>query len=240
MRPALVLLMLGVLLGASACGGSEREPPTRGERDRDAAPPATTTAEAPATDAAGCVMVDGPRPRGEQDVREPGEDDLLSARRDWYVTLKTNCGDVRIRLAVNRAPKTASSFAYLARRGFYDGLPFHRVVADFVVQGGDPQGTGQGGPGYEVVERPPRETTYTRGTVAMAKAQVDPPGASGSQFFIVTAQDAQLPAIYGLVGGVVSGMDTVDKIAAQPVDAQSVPLNPVVIEDAEVSSEPGS
>ena len=137
-----------------------------------------------------------------------------------------------IRLDVKRAPKTTSSFASLVRNGFYNDLTFHRVVPDFVVQGGDPLGNGQGGPGYNVVEKPPSDLAYTRGVVAMAKAGVDPSGASGSQFFIVTAQDASLPPDYALVGKVTKGMGTVDKITAEPVNPQSVPLNAVVIQKA--------
>jgi cyclophilin family peptidyl-prolyl cis-trans isomerase len=150
----------------------------------------------------------------------------------YDVILQTNCGAIDIRLASGRAPKTAASFAELVKRGFYDGLTFHRVVKGFVDQGGDPLGTGLGGPGYTVVEPPPGDTAYTNGVVAMAKSEADPRGASGSQFFIVTADDAQLPPDYALVGGVVRGMDVAQRIAAVPVDAQDKPKSPVVIEKA--------
>ena len=150
----------------------------------------------------------------------------------YVVDLQTNCGTISIRLANGRAPKTSASFAALVRQGFYDGLTFHRVVRDFVDQGGDPLGTGLGGPGYTVIEAPPPDTTYTDGVVAMAKTEAQPRGASGSQFFIVTADDAQLPPDYALVGGVVRGMDVAQRIARMPVDAQDAPRSPIVIEKA--------
>jgi peptidyl-prolyl cis-trans isomerase B (cyclophilin B) len=100
----------------------------------------------------------------------------------------------------------------LARDCFYDGTIIHRVVPAFVIQGGDPTGTGTGGPGYQTIDRPPRDAAYTRGVVAMAKTPTDPPGAAGSQFFVVTAADSGLPPEYAIVGKVSSGLDTVEKI----------------------------
>jgi peptidyl-prolyl cis-trans isomerase B (cyclophilin B) len=123
-------------------------------------------------------------------------------------------------------------------KGFFDGLTFHRIVAGFVIQGGDPLGNGQGGPGYQVVEKPPASLKYTRGLVAMAKAGNDPSGASGSQFFVVTAGDAGLPPDYALVGRVTRGMSTVNRISAEPVNAESFPYDAVVIEKATISPKP--
>ncbi len=102
------------------------------------------------------------------------------------MTVATNCGTFAFTLDVKQSPKTSASIYYLVRRGFFDGLTFHRVAAGFVIQGGDPLGDGSGGPGYTVVEAPPQSTQYVRGVVAMAKTQTDPSGASGSQFFVVT------------------------------------------------------
>jgi cyclophilin family peptidyl-prolyl cis-trans isomerase len=121
------------------------------------------------------------------------------------------------------------------KRGFFNGLTFHRVAAGFVIQGGDPTGTGSGGPGYTVVEAPPKSTQYVQGDVAMAKTQTDPPGASGSQFFIDTAanatQSAGLTPDYALVGKVVSGMSVVEKIGALPTNPpqDGTPAPPVVM-----------
>jgi peptidyl-prolyl cis-trans isomerase B (cyclophilin B) len=127
-------------------------------------------------------------------------------------TVETSCGSFTIALDTARAPKTTASFAYLAHHGVYDHTAFHRIVPGFVVQGGDPTGTGTGGPGYTVDEAPPSDLSYTRGIVAMAKSPVEPPGRSGSQFFVVTAADAGLTPDYALLGRVASGFDVVQRI----------------------------
>jgi cyclophilin family peptidyl-prolyl cis-trans isomerase len=126
--------------------------------------------------------------------------------------VKTSCGTFDIALDTLRAPKTVNSFVYLARKGFYDGLAFSRIVPNYVIQGGDPLGDGTGGPGYQVDEKPPPNLAYTKGVVAMAKTQVEPPGRSGSQFFIVTAADAGLSPDSALVGRVDNGIDVVERI----------------------------
>ncbi len=128
------------------------------------------------------------------------------------MVVQTNCGSFTIRLAVSTSPDTAASFASLVRRNFFDGTVFHRIVPGFVIQGGDPTASGLGGPGYTVVERPPASARYTLGVVAMAKSASQPAGASGSQFFVVTAQDAQLPPDYAVLGKVVSGLPVVERI----------------------------
>jgi peptidyl-prolyl cis-trans isomerase B (cyclophilin B) len=142
--------------------------------------------------------------------------------------VETSCGTFEITLDTERAPNTASSFAYLARQGAYDNTLFHRIVPGFVVQGGDPTGTGSGGPGYSIDEPPPQNLSYTRGIVAMAKSPAEPPGRSGSQFFVVTQPDAGLTPDYALVGRVSSGMDVVDRIE-QLGSPDGRPIAPVVI-----------
>jgi len=194
-----------------------------------------STASKPAPARAACQKAAAPAPKGEQHLRKPTAS--LAAGKRYDVDLQTNCGTITIRLATGRAPRTAASFADLVKRGFYDGLIFHRVVHGFVIQGGDPLGTGQGGPGYTVVEKPPGDLAYTTGVVAMAKTEADPPGASGSQFFIVTAPDAGLPPDYAVVGGVVRGMDVAQLIGRVAVDAQDRPSSPVVIEKATLRTE---
>jgi cyclophilin family peptidyl-prolyl cis-trans isomerase len=211
-RRTVLALCLALLI--AGCGGGDKQPTTTTKRAADG----------------GCNAVSEPAPKGEQHLSKPKT--TLKAGVRYDVILQTNCGAIDIRLANGRAPKTSASFASLVKRGFYDGLTFHRVVKGFVDQGGDPLGTGLGGPGYSVVEPPPGDTAYTNGVVAMAKSEADPRGASGSQFFIVTADDAQLPPDYALVGGVVRGMDVAARIAAVPVDAQDKPTSPVVIEKA--------
>jgi peptidyl-prolyl cis-trans isomerase B (cyclophilin B) len=214
------LLALCALLLLAGCGGGD-----------DDSPPASKAAHARVT----CKKVAAPAPKGEQKLGKPKTE--LAAGKRYDVDLQTNCGTITIRLATGRAPKTAASFADLVKRGFYDGLTFHRIVDDFVIQGGDPLGTGLGGPGYTVVEKPPGDLAYTTGVVAMAKTEADPAGASGSQFFIVTAPDAQLPPDYAVAGGVVRGMDVAQHIGQLPVDGQDRPTSPVVIEKATLRTE---
>ncbi len=126
--------------------------------------------------------------------------------------VKTSCGTFEIALDSKRAPKTVNSFVFLSEEGFYDDLTFHRIVPEFVIQGGDPLGTGTGGPGYSVDEKPPANLAYTKGIVAMAKSAAEPPGRSGSQFFVVLGADAGLPPEYALVGRVDKGFDVVERI----------------------------
>ncbi|MFY9264668.1 MAG: peptidylprolyl isomerase [Solirubrobacterales bacterium] len=136
----------------------------------------------------------------------------LDPAKDYFVDFKTNCGDFTVKLDVENNPKTAASFAQLATAGVYDDTWFHRIVADFVIQGGDPAGTGTGDAGYKVVERP--RGKYKIGTVAMAKAGNEPPGSSGSQFYVVTGQQGvSLPPEYAIAGRVTDGDETVQIIA---------------------------
>lgn len=183
-----------------------------------------------------CHTAKQPVPRGAQNVPKPTQ--RLDPSKNYVVTLNTNCGAIAIELDVSQAPRTTASFAYLVRRGFYNDLTFHRVAANFVIQGGDPSGDGSGGPGYTIVEPPPNDARYTLGTVAMAKTGTDPPGTSGSQFFIVTTGDAPLPPQYALLGKVVSGMASVKAIAKLPTSPpqDGTPTTPVVIGNATLST----
>lgn len=171
----------------------------------------------------GCAEVSAP-PAKHVELTRPSE--TLSGPAT--ATVETNCGNFEIALDTTRAPKTTSSFAYLARRGFYDDTSFHRIVPGFVIQGGDPTGTGSGGPGYFVDEAPPQGLSYTRGIVAMAKTSAEPPGRSGSQFFVVTAADAGLLPDYALLGRVTRGFDVVQRIE-QLGTPSGKPKSPVVI-----------
>ncbi|MBA2475081.1 MAG: peptidylprolyl isomerase [Actinobacteria bacterium] len=128
--------------------------------------------------------------------------------------VRTSHGTFTIGLARDAAPGTTGSFIRLARKHFFDGTTFHRIVPGFVIQGGDPTGTGTGGPGYSVTEPPPADTRYTKGVVAMAKGGDEPPGTSGSQFFVVTGPDTSLPPEYAVLGKVTAGLDVVERIGA--------------------------
>ncbi|MGD9736217.1 MAG: peptidylprolyl isomerase [Solirubrobacterales bacterium] len=157
----------------------------------------------------GCKQVEAPEPR-EETLKEPEQ--TVEKGEELTAVVETSCGTFEIALDTSRAPKIANSFAYLAEEGFYDGLDFHRIVPEFVIQGGDPLANGSGGPGYKVTEKPPANLAYTKGVVAMAKSETEPPGTAGSQFFVVTGADAGLPPEYALVGKVSSGMDVVERI----------------------------
>jgi cyclophilin family peptidyl-prolyl cis-trans isomerase len=142
-------------------------------------------------------------------------------------TLHTTHGEIALELFDEDAPKTVENFRRLAADGFYDGTIFHRVIRDFMVQGGDPEGTGRGGPGYTFDDEP-NEHKVERGAVAMANAG---PNTNGSQFFLVTAKQAPwLDGKHTVFGRVVDGMDVVDAIEAVPTGAQDRPTEDVRIE----------
>jgi cyclophilin family peptidyl-prolyl cis-trans isomerase len=147
-------------------------------------------------------------------------------------TLQTNAGAIVLELHDAEAPKTVGNFRKLAADGFYDELLFHRVIADFMIQGGCPEGTGRGGPGY-TFEDEINEHKIVRGALAMANAG---PDTNGSQFFIVTAEAAPwLDGKHTVFGQVVEGMETVDAIESTPTDASDRPLEPQKIERVELS-----
>jgi peptidyl-prolyl cis-trans isomerase B (cyclophilin B) len=212
----LAVLIATLALVAAGCGSSSSD-------DESAATPAATeTASAePTVDLSnGCEQADKPAAKDVGDIKKPTE--KLDKSKTYVATVSTNCGDFEITLDAKRAPKTGGSFKYLADKKFFDGTTFHRVVPDFVIQGGDPAGTGEGGPGYTIVEAPPSDLVYKKGVVAMAKTQTDPAGASGSQFFVVTGSGGQqLTPDYALLGEVTSGMDTVEKIGGIQADPSS-------------------
>jgi cyclophilin family peptidyl-prolyl cis-trans isomerase len=148
----------------------------------------------------------------------------------YTATLQTSAGDVTVELLPGDAPQTVNNFVFLARQGYYDGTPFHRTIAGFMIQGGDPTGTGTGGPGYRFADEPVQRA-YEPGIVAMANAG---PNTNGSQFFIVHGDGARsLPPNYTIFGRVTSGMDVVNAIATAPVRPggreASSPVNPVTI-----------
>jgi cyclophilin family peptidyl-prolyl cis-trans isomerase len=176
--------------------------------------------------AEGCKEVETP-PAKHLSFKAPKQ--VLEKGAPATAVVKTSCGTFDIALATKEAPKTANSFAFLADEGFYDNLDFHRIATGFVIQGGDPLGTGVGGPGYKVDEKPPENLAYTRGVVAMAKSGAEPPGRSGSQFFVVTGADAGLPPEYALVGRVDKGMDVVQRIGRLGTPEEK-PKQPVLIE----------
>ena len=152
------------------------------------------------------------------------------------ITIKTNLGEIKFVTYPDDAPKTVTNFITLAQKGFYDGVIFHRVIDGFMIQGGDPTGTGTGGPGYAFEDElnpgtPSYQAGYKKGVVAMANAG---PDTNGSQFFIMVA-DYPLPHNYTIFGQVISGQEAADAIAQVPKDSNDKPLTPVVMEKVTVS-----
>lgn len=206
MRVALLALAL-IALAAAGCGGGDDE------------------ATAPASGE--CESVEAPAPR-EPEAREAPADPV-TAGTSYSLALETSCGTFTVALDTRRAPETTASLVALARDGYFDDTVFHRIVPGFVIQGGDPTQTGGGGPGYSTVDVPPPGSKYVKGVVAMAKAPTEPPGASGSQFFVVTGADAGLPAEYAIVGEVTEGLDVVERIGELGDPTTEQPTQPVVI-----------
>src|SRR4249920_2857882 len=139
---------------------------------------------------------------------------VIDPAKHYTATIETSAGTMAAELYASEAPRTVNNFVFLARDGFYEGVIFHRVIKGFMIQGGDPTGTGTGGPGYQFADElnansPSYKAGYVRGTVAMANAG---PNTNGSQFFIMHADQA-LPHAYTIFGKVISGMDIVDAIA---------------------------
>lgn len=203
------LLVAGALV--VGCGGSEDE----------------TTVATETAGETGCTAVESPVPR-DVSLKAPRAKKPTAAG----VEFETNCGDFSVRFA-GGSPRTAASVQFLAEQRAYDSTPFHRISTELgIVQGGDPQGDGLGGPGYTIDEPPPFDLSYTRGTVAMAKSPAEPIGRAGSQFFVVYKADAGLPPEFAVLGEVSSGIETIDRIAALAEDPDGPPAIPVVIERA--------
>jgi peptidyl-prolyl cis-trans isomerase B (cyclophilin B) len=210
-----LLLLIVSLAFVAGCGGGGDD----------------TTTDSVATSADGCTSVDVPAPRAPESQEAPTA--ALDASKTHTLTFETNCGSFTVTLDLQVAPKTAASLVALAKDGYFDDTIFHRVVPGFVIQGGDPTQSGAGGPGYSTVDVPPSDAAYTKGVVAMAKSGAEAPGTAGSQFFVVTGEDAGLPPEYAIVGEVTEGMDTAERIGALGI-GDGPPSQPVVVSSVTV------
>ncbi len=165
---------------------------------------------------------------------------VIDPSKKYAAVMKTSDGNITIELDAKDTPKTVNNFVFLAKSGFYDGLTFHRIIKDFMIQGGDPKGDGTGDAGYKFADEPITKD-YLPGTIAMANSGKD---TNGSQFFIMTADysGGKLPKNYVIFGNVTSGMDTVQKIAATPVEKSaggedSKPKEKVTINSIEINEQ---
>ena len=260
------ILLAALTLALAACGaiapGADEPPPppeptaapqptatsdTAAPADAGAAtntpvPPAPTATAAATGSSATADATPAPEPevvvtegRSIQQWPEPPPMTIDPAAA-YTAILKTTAGDITVQLLPGDAPAAVNNFVFLAREGFYDNVIFHRTIPGFMIQGGDPTGTGRGGPGYRFDDEPVRRT-YDRGILAMANAG---PNTNGSQFFLMHA-DYGLPPNYTIFGQTVAGLDTIDAIAeapTRPEGAGSTPVNPVVIETIEITGPP--
>jgi cyclophilin family peptidyl-prolyl cis-trans isomerase len=221
----LILLTAAVLaILVAGCGSDKKDSRSSGGGDTPAA--AAAPAPAPAQAKGGCQDAQEPAPKADGGQKRPAT--KLDPKKTYKLRVDTNCGSFTIELDPKQSPNATASLVALAQARFFDGTKFHRIVPGFVIQGGDPTGRGTGGPGYTTVDKPPSDATYTRGVVAMAKAGNEPPGAAGSQFYVVTGADAQLPPDYAVVGKVVAGDDVVQRIG-ELGGPDEQPTQPVVI-----------
>jgi peptidyl-prolyl cis-trans isomerase B (cyclophilin B) len=192
--------------------------------------------------AAGCGGGDsGPGPVVEscdveiQDPSNAPELQPLDPDSKPRIEFVTSHGNFTVEVDPRSAPCNGDSMVDLAKDGFFDGTRFHRIVPGFIIQGGDPTATGNGGSGYTTIDAPKPDTAYTKGVVAMAKSTFEQPGTGGSQFFIVTADNANLPPDYAVVGRVVDGLDVVEKIGKLGNPRTEAPTKRITIKSTSVS-----
>lgn len=225
---AVVVLGGGAFAAVAFLGGGSSSPAAK--RSSSPSPSPTTSASG---GPAGAIACGGTKPPTADTVKQFNNKYskpppmTIDTSKTYVMTMETSCGTIRLELDPKTAPHTVNSLVFLAKQGFFDGSTFHRVVPGFVIQGGDPTGTGTGGPGYTVVDPPPKNAQYPVGTLAMAKTGSEPAGTSGSQFFIVTdaaAQQSLAPGgqgQYAIAGHVVGSMDAVTKISKVAVGGPS-------------------
>jgi cyclophilin family peptidyl-prolyl cis-trans isomerase len=172
-----------------------------------------------------------------QDPTHPPDIEPLARDARPRIEFVTTHGSFTVEIDGSRAPCNGDSMVDLAERGFFDDTRFHRIVPGFIIQGGDPTATGNGGSGYTTIDPPPPNTQYTKGVVAMAKSSFEPPGTGGSQFFIVTAPNANLPPDYAVIGKIVEGLDVVEKIGKLGNPRTEAPTERIVIKSTPVSND---
>jgi len=183
-------------------------------------------------------------PAGQKQWDKPPEMVIDPARR-YTATMETSLGTLKFELFADEVPQTVNNFVFLAREGFYDGVTFHRIIKDFMIQGGDPTGTGTGGPGYTIPDEYPVTRSYTRGTLAMARTSE--PNSAGSQFFICTGPtcgELDQQPVYVIFGQLIEGDDVLTQLESVEVrqgnsfdPVPSTPVNPPVIRKVTIAEE---
>ncbi len=226
MRVAAITLGFGLLSTVlTACGAGVR-PTTTGGVVGTAIPAAGSQPSGAAAPAASSAAT-----RKQYSSPPPM---TIDQNKTYIATIKTNQGDIKVQLDPKLAPMTVNNFVFLARDHFYDGVIFHRVIKNFMIQGGDPTGTGTSGPGYKFADEPV-QGKYEVGSIAMANSG---PNTNGSQFFICEgAQCTSLGPQYNLFGKTIDGIDVVHKIAAVQTGANDKPAQQVTINTIEISEQ---
>ncbi|MGH9010803.1 MAG: peptidylprolyl isomerase [Acidimicrobiia bacterium] len=223
------LAIVLAVLAAALFGGKDDKTTSASDTTTTSGPATTTTTVDPAVLArVQCNDTKPPDNPNRPTFKEPPPMTIDPAKK-YTATMETSCGKITIDLDPEGAPKTVNSFVFLAKQKYFDGLTFHRVVKDFVIQGGDPEGTGSGGPGYEFEDELPQDG-YKIGSLAMANSGAN---TNGSQFFIVTGNEgAQLPSKYNHFGIVTSGIEVAQELetfAQDPPDPQGKPSRTLYI-----------
>jgi cyclophilin family peptidyl-prolyl cis-trans isomerase len=203
-------------------------------------PTTTSTPTTVATNTKGCDTTKPPSSAKDQSQSAPAM--KINPAKTYTAVISTSCGDMKVDLDAKNSPKGVNNFVFLARQGFFDGLSWHRVAKDFVIQGGDPKGDGTGGPGYSTVTELPKDG-YPLGTLAYAKTSDAPAGSAGSQFFIVTSdrpasleQKTNGSYQYGAFGRVVSGLPVLEKLASfAPASGDGAPTQPIYIKKVTIT-----
>ena len=216
-------VVIALLVVAAAYIVIAANPPADKSAEAQAQPAA---APAPGAEAANPQAADsGDVSKDKKQYPKPG-DMKIDKENTYSATIETEAGTMVAELYPKIAPQTVNSFVFLAKEGFYEGVIFHRVIPGFMIQGGDPTGTGTGGPGYSVPAEF-NDTKHERGILSMARSQ--DPNSAGSQFFVMHAAYPSLDGKYTVFGKVTKGIETVDKIVTAPTGANDRPTNPVKI-----------
>lgn len=226
-RRGLPAFLAVLVVLAAACGSDD----SSATADTSAAS-ADSSNDGSAASAVDCPPVEGTAEQTQQFASAPPM--CLDDGATYAAVVTTNKGEFTIALDQGLAPETVNSFVFLARNRYFDDTDCHRIIPNFVVQCGDPTGTGTGGPGYTIVDEPPEPGQYEVGSIAMAKTAA--PNSGGSQFFIITGSDgASLPPDYSLFGQVTDGLDTaVAAMAAAGTEGAGVPSEPIEIQSIRI------